>query len=61
MKPHVIDDGIRVTWRCLGCRWMMTGPSEQGTDELAAGKHPEGIKATFYSCKLLTEVPSLVV
>lgn len=48
MRPCVIDDGLRVTWRCLGCGFMMTCASEKGTDELAAGKHPDGITMTYY-------------
>ena len=48
MKPYLIDDGIRITWRCLGCGWMMTGPSERGMDELVAGKRTEAINVVFY-------------
>jgi hypothetical protein len=36
MQPHLPGDGT-VTHRCTGCGYMMTGPTEQAIDGLAAG------------------------
>lgn len=47
MRPHLIGDGT-VTWRCTGCGFMMTGPSEKMTDEVAAGQRPQGMKYKLY-------------
>jgi hypothetical protein len=47
MRPRRVEDYVAV-WRCVGCGFMMRGPTEEGVDRVAAGEL-ESMQVTYYT------------